>query len=156
MYYKYNASMLRIMQYFFRDIFSVHVWHINPTVHLSCFCTFCTFSSLNPNCFPETFCPIVITVHCCTFMFIIISKFFFQFYHSGVYSNYGCSPISLDHGVLVIGYGELKGTPYWLVKNRYISYFQCRLCICYLFTHITYICYYFDWLLSACVCTWED
>ena len=58
-------------------------------------------------------------------LFIIIAlikhhQFPWQFYHRGVYANYGCSPMALDHGVLAVGYGEWKGMPYWLVKNRLV------------------------------------
>ncbi|KAF4691108.1 hypothetical protein FOZ60_016211 [Perkinsus olseni] len=41
----------------------------------------------------------------------------FQFYHEGVLTG-ECGD-SLDHGVLLVGYGEMDGTKYWKVKNSW-------------------------------------
>lgn len=42
-------------------------------------------------------------------------KWLGKFYSSGVYYEPKCSSISLDHGVLVVGWGEdNSGTPYWI------------------------------------------
>lgn len=45
----------------------------------------------------------------------------FQFYSHGVYSDDGCNPGNLDHGVLVVGFGkdQESGKNYWLVKNSW-------------------------------------
>ena len=42
----------------------------------------------------------------------------FRFYKKGVYQDENCGT-NLDHGVLVVGYGEEMGLPYWLVKNSW-------------------------------------
>jgi len=41
----------------------------------------------------------------------------FQFYKTGVLSQ-ACG-VKLDHGVLVVGYGEMEGQKYWKVKNSW-------------------------------------
>lgn len=50
----------------------------------------------------------------------------FQFYHQGIYTNNKCkSDIdSLDHAVLVVGYGtdEETGQDYYIIKNRFLSF----------------------------------
>ncbi|KAF6215755.1 hypothetical protein GE061_000088 [Apolygus lucorum] len=49
------------------------------------------------------------------------SKKTFSFYSNGVYSDPNCksAPEDLDHAVLAVGYGELNGKKYWLVKNSW-------------------------------------
>jgi C1A family cysteine protease len=45
------------------------------------------------------------------------SSFRFQLYHSGIMKSH-CGT-SLDHGVLLVGYGTDNGVDYWLVKNSW-------------------------------------
>jgi C1A family cysteine protease len=42
----------------------------------------------------------------------------FQFYKDGVMNSAGCG-VNLNHGVLLVGWGELDGTAYWRVKNSW-------------------------------------
>lgn len=44
-----------------------------------------------------------------------------QFYGGGIYYESECksSIEDLNHAVLLVGYGEEKGVPYWIVKNSY-------------------------------------
>jgi C1A family cysteine protease len=44
----------------------------------------------------------------------------FQFYSSGVIDDSSCGT-NLDHGVIVVGFGEENGKPYWLVRNSWGS-----------------------------------
>lgn len=43
----------------------------------------------------------------------------FRFYEKGVFDEPNCSSAKLTHAVLLIGYGNSNGKPYWLVKNSW-------------------------------------
>lgn len=48
----------------------------------------------------------------------------FSFYSNGVYYDEKCGNRldQLDHAVLAVGYGTLKGKNYWLIKNSWSNY----------------------------------
>ena len=48
----------------------------------------------------------------------------FTFYSHGVYSDPDCkgSPDDLDHQVLAVGFGVIKGEKFWLIKNSWSTY----------------------------------
>lgn len=46
----------------------------------------------------------------------------FSFYSHGVYEEPKCNSSDLNHAVVVIGYGNLRGKPYWLIKNSWSTY----------------------------------
>ena len=44
-----------------------------------------------------------------------------QDYTGGIDDPKNCDPQSLDHAVLIVGYGEEKGTKYWKIKNSWAT-----------------------------------
>lgn len=44
-----------------------------------------------------------------------------QFYNGGIHHpwKFFCNKDGMNHAVLLVGYGEEKGTPFWVVKNSW-------------------------------------
>ncbi len=40
---------------------------------------------------------------------------------SGVYNDVACDNLSVNHGVVVVGWGNLSGMDYWIVRNSWGS-----------------------------------
>lgn len=40
-------------------------------------------------------------------------------YRSGVYTDKNCDKASINHGVVVVGWGTLNGINYWVVRNSW-------------------------------------
>ncbi len=49
---------------------------------------------------------------------LLTDSLLLQFYRSGVYDSSRCSSSSLNHAMVVTGYGTYGSKDYWLVKNR--------------------------------------
>ncbi|KAG9471120.1 hypothetical protein GDO78_015740 [Eleutherodactylus coqui] len=43
----------------------------------------------------------------------------FHFYSKGVYYDANCDPEGINHAVLAVGYGNIKGTKHWIIKNSW-------------------------------------
>lgn len=50
---------------------------------------------------------------------VLMNANFLQFYKSGIYNPFSCDKSSLDHAVLLVGYGTSRGKDYWIVKNSW-------------------------------------
>ena len=66
---------------------------------------------------------------CCKhFLFSVVvdaAPLTFQFYSGGIYDDSNCRTNSLNHAMLLVGYGTDSDTgyKYWILKNRYVYYF---------------------------------
>jgi C1A family cysteine protease len=44
---------------------------------------------------------------------------FHLLYSSGVYTDVACDNVTINHGVVVVGWGSLSGIDYWIVRNSW-------------------------------------
>lgn len=60
-----------------------------------------------------------------------------QFYSDGIYTSTECSTITLNHAMLLVGYGtDSSDRDYWILKNRYFQqWYMCQFSCC----SITYL-----------------
>ena len=56
-----------------------------------------------------------------TIVLPLYHRYNMQFYSRGVFSTARCSSHSVNHALLITGYGSYNGRDYWLAKNRYIA-----------------------------------
>ena len=45
----------------------------------------------------------------------------FRVYQSGILASEDCNGDNINHAVLVVGYGNVEGQEYWIVKNSWGS-----------------------------------
>ena len=59
-------------------------------------------------------------LRCPLVVFVDAGHTSFQLYKAGVYSDRSCSHATLDHAMLLVGYGvDPHDTPYWILKNSW-------------------------------------
>jgi len=49
---------------------------------------------------------------------VALDATYWSYYSNGIYDG-PCSTTTMNHGVLLVGYGEEKDTKYWIVKNSW-------------------------------------
>jgi len=49
---------------------------------------------------------------------VALDATYWSFYSGGIYDN-SCSSTTMNHGVLLVGYGEDSGKQYWIIKNSW-------------------------------------
>jgi len=49
---------------------------------------------------------------------VALDATYWSFYSGGIYDS-SCSSTRMNHGVLLVGYGEEKDVKYWIIKNSW-------------------------------------